>query len=86
MEQMVAEPKRTKMVQDKKVKIKTVTAIHFIDETGKEKTIGPGLTVDVSEEVAKEFCDRVFTGSYSFSGERDNAEDQRHSYKRAERV
>lgn len=50
--------------------------------------IGPGQIVDVTEDEAKEFVDRVFVGQFGQSGEMsDNvAEASRHKVRRAERV
>lgn len=47
-----------------------------------------GSVVEVTEEEAKEFADRIFVGNYSVSGEHGEAfaEASRHRTKRAERV
>lgn len=50
--------------------------------------VGVGQIVEVTEEEAKEFADRIFVGNYGVSGEHGEAfaEQSRHKIKRAERV
>lgn len=67
------------------VKIRALTPI----VVGKDATpVGVGQVIEVTEEDAKEFADRIFVGSYSVSGEHGEAfaEQSRHKVKRAERV
>lgn len=67
-------PSDTKMVApepspDKLVKIKTLRDIMVGDQI-----IKPDQEVMVTEEQAKEFCDKTFTGPHQFRGERDEVE------------
>ncbi len=68
-EQLVQEPKRTKMVQQpqtsRNVKIKTLRAIQIDGNIVPE-----GQELLVTEEEAKAFCDLSFEGPYDFQGER----------------
>lgn len=76
--EMVAPVKASRMV-----KIKALRAIMIDQKAG--TMLGEGQTADVPEEVAAEFCDRVFTGNYAFGGERMH-DTPRNQYRRAERV
>lgn len=62
---MVNKPQTTQMIAKKKVKILTQRPIS-VDG----KIVEPGQTLEVSEDEAKEFCDRSFQSFYPFSGER----------------
>lgn len=55
---------------------------------GQEQIVAPGTVLEVTEEDAKEFCDRIFVGNYGMSGmfPEQQAELTRHRIKRAERV
>ncbi len=74
--EMVADPKRVKMV---KVRAKR----DFTLPNG--TTVLPGKEVEVTEEEA-EVLTRVHQGAYSFSGERENGDATRHQIQKAERV
>lgn len=71
----------------KLVKIRAISPI-LVTRGNEKVSVPPGQIVEVSEEEAKEFADRVFTGGYSLSGEHSEAfaEANRHRVKRAERV
>lgn len=67
----------------KKVEIKALRAILLSDGT----SLAAGQRAFVSEEDAKEFCDKTFTGKYAFGGERENNDEvPRNKIKRAERL
>jgi hypothetical protein len=81
-------PQETKMVKkpettQRMVKIKTLKDIRLDPE---ERVITAGQVVEVTEEQAQEFCDKVITGHFNHSGERDIQSTERHKVKRAERV
>lgn len=84
--QMTAPQNTTKMVSDNKpeakevVKIKALRKIHI---DGRD--IEPGEEVEVSPELAEEFCKQI-EGHYSFSGERNEENPPRHKYQKAELV
>lgn len=84
-EQLVVDPKRSKLVKpdektpERTVKIKTLRPI-MIDDA----IIPEGKEVMVSAEEAKQFCDLSFGGHYAFEGER--REPIHHDIKRAVRV
>lgn len=65
-----------------------VRALQPIRPSGQQNIYAPGEIVEVTEEDAKEFCDRVFVGNYGMSGmfPEQQAEAIRHRIKRAERV
>lgn len=65
----------------KLVKIRANQAIAYGDVS-----LAEGQTAEVSEEMAKEFCDRKFEGNYAFGGERSEATSDRHVLVRAVRV
>lgn len=71
----------------KLVKIRALAPI-VVRKNNDSITVGVGEIVEVTEDQAKEFADRVFTGNYSVSGEHSEAfaEQSRHKMKRAERV
>jgi len=71
----------------KLVKIKTLMPI-LVAKGNDKVSVPPGQIVEVSEDEAKEFADRLFTGGFAVSGEHSDsfAEANRHRYKRAERV
>lgn len=83
-----AAEKRTEMVapqapaKTRLVKIKALSAIM----TKPGEITPPGSVVEVTEDVAHEFCDKQFHGYYSFGGERSVANSPRHVMVRAERV
>jgi len=80
--EMVADQsKKTEMVAASKVKIKAVRTIELKDG----RQVKKGEIVEVSEDEAKEFADKVFKGQYAFAGERFN-DIQRHNVVRAVRV
>lgn len=82
-----ANAQHTHMIADQttKTKLVKIRAITPIAPDG-VNTVAPGGVVEVSEAAAKEFCDRVFKGNYSFGGERSNQTAERHMVRRAERV
>lgn len=67
------------------VKIRANTAIRL---TGTNQMLSPGQTGEVSEEDAKEFCDKIFVGNFGISGmfPDGQAEAVRHRLRRADRV
>lgn len=67
--------------QTKMVKIRTLRPIRIGDTVTPE-----GQEVHVTEDQAKEFCDRAFKGPYSFAGERLEDPAPRGIIKRAERI
>lgn len=67
------------------VRIRTLRAISVPTKENPNNIIEPGRTVEVSEEQAKEFCDRHFEGGRAYVGERYN-DDPRNNIVRAERV
>lgn len=77
-----AAPKSPKLV-----KIRALSAI-LVTQGHEKVSVAPGQIVEVSEEEAKEFADRVFTNGFSFAGEHSEsfAEANRHRLKRAERL
>lgn len=80
-EQLVVDPKRSKLVkpEDRTIKIKTLRPIE-VDG----KIIPENKEVMVSAEEAKAFCDVTFEGPYSFFGEQ--REPANHKITRAVRV
>lgn len=69
----------------KLVRIEAVQMIAYGDP--KDPTfLAAGVQADVSEAVAAEFCDRRFSGGFSFGGERSEETATRHSTVRAKRV
>lgn len=64
------------------VKIKALQMIRVSDTV----QVAPGKTAEVSEEIAAEFCDKVFQGCYDFGGERITPTATRHRVVRAVRV
>lgn len=81
---MTAAPNASNLVQPaakKKVKIKALRAICV-----NNLTLAPGAIAEVDEDVAAEYCDTKFEGSYSFAGERSLATSERFQVVRAERI
>lgn len=75
-------PEAQAPVAVKMVKIRALQAIDLGD-----KTLSKDQEAEVTEEQAKEFCDKEFEGNYSFSGERTGAgSEERHKIKRAVRL
>jgi hypothetical protein len=77
-QQMVAPPAAKRLV-----KIRANQPIAYGDVT-----LAAGQEAEVSEEMAKEFCDRHFEGNYAFGGERssESGAAERHRLTRAVRV
>lgn len=74
----------TKLVQPegkKKVKIRALRAI-FVNDL----TLAPGAIAEVDEEIAAEYCDQKFEGTYAFAGERSLGTSERNVIVRAERI
>lgn len=71
----------------KLVKIRALAPISVLKDK-ETVSVGPGQIIEVTEDQAKEFADRVFVNHYSVSGEHGEAfaEQSRFKVKRAERV
>lgn len=71
----------------KMVKIKTLAPI-VIKKNNENLLVNPGNVVEVTEEEACEYADKIFVGNYSVSGEHGEAfaEQSRHKTRRAVRV
>lgn len=69
------------------VKIKTIYPIRLKEKDGSERIITEGNTAMVTEDEAKEFCDRKFdVGHKNQFGNADPSDHSRMSVRRAERV
>lgn len=81
-DRLVAAPKTTKMV-----KVRAIRDFRHGPGLERERKVAiPGQEVEVTEEEAKNLCDKTYEGSHAFYGERQQSEVQRHVIRRAERV
>lgn len=71
----------------KLVKIKVLSPI-VVKKNNEQVAVPVGTVVEVTEEEAQEFADKIFVGNYSVSGEHGEAfaEQSRHKTRRAMRV
>lgn len=71
----------------KLVKIRALSPI-VVRKNNESVSVAVGQVIEVSEDEAKEFADRIFVGHYGCTGEHGEAfaEQSRHKLKRAERV
>jgi len=81
-------PEETKLInppagQTKMVKCKVISGISVKRLGGVQSA---GMLVELTEEEAKEFCDKTFVGPYNFDGERGKKNATRTLLRRAVRI